>query len=59
MDNDELIATLEQTKQKSIEITEAIAQGTETAKEIEQARLGYAPVAKRGAILFFSMVGLS
>jgi len=38
LDNDELIATLEETKNKSIEISEAILIGEETSKEIEIAR---------------------
>ncbi len=59
LDNDELIATLEETKNKSIQIAEAILIGEETSKEIEAARQSYSPAAKRGAILFFAMVGLS
>jgi dynein heavy chain len=59
LDNDELIATLEETKNKSIEISEAILVGEETSREIEVARQSYSPVAKRGAILFFAMTGLS
>lgn len=38
LDNDELIQTLEETKTKSIEIEEAIAQGEITSKDIETAR---------------------
>jgi dynein heavy chain len=59
LDNTELIETLEKTKNKSREIAEAISEGEITQQEIEQARQSYTPVAKRGAILFFSMVGLS
>ena len=40
-------------------ISEALAEGERTSKEIEAARQSYNPVAKRGAILFFAMVGLS
>jgi dynein heavy chain len=54
-----LIFTLEQTKEKSIKIFEAIKEGEITSQEIEQARQSYSPVAKRGAILFFAMSGLS
>lgn len=59
LDNEPLINTLEETKKKSIEITEAIEVGAITQKEIDIARQSYNPVAKRGAILFFAMVGLS
>lgn len=38
LDNDELIQTLEQTKQKSIEIAEDIKTGELTSQEIEIAR---------------------
>lgn len=38
LDNDELIQTLEETKTKSVEIEEAIAQGEITSKDIETAR---------------------
>ena len=59
LENTVLIETLEQTKQKSIEIAEAIQIGEETGKEIEAARQSYNPAAKRGAILFFVMSGLA
>ena len=38
LDNDDLIATLEETKVKSTQISEAIKEGEVTASEIEQAR---------------------
>lgn len=38
LEDEELIQTLEETKTKSIEIEEAIANGEITAKEIENAR---------------------
>lgn len=59
LDNEDLIRTLEETKTKSIEIEEAIKIGEVTSQEIETARQQYAPVAKRGAILFFAMTSLS
>jgi len=59
LDNDELIATLEETKNKSIEIADALIIGEETSREIEIARQSYSPAAKRGAILFFTMTALS
>lgn len=58
LDNYELIQTLEETKNKSIEITEAIRIGEETSQEIDIARNSYNPAAKRGSILFFAMTGL-
>ena len=59
LDNEPLINTLEETKKKSIEITEALEIGANTQKEIDIARQSYKTVANRGAILFFAMVGLS
>jgi len=59
LDNDELIKTLENTKNKSVEIFEALKQGEITSQEIEQARQAYLPAAWRGSILFFCMTGLS
>jgi len=59
LDNEDLIQTLQNTKQKSIEIQEALEQGELTRQEIESARQAYVPVAWRGAILFFAMAGLS
>jgi len=50
---------LEETKNKSVEIAEAIKIGEQTSADIEQARNAYQPVAKRGAILFFAMSSLS
>lgn len=38
LDNDDLIRTLEETKTKSIEISEAIEIGEKTSQEIETAR---------------------
>jgi len=59
LDNDELIATLEETKQKSIFITEAIETAKTTKLEIDKQRNNFQPAAMRGSILFFSMTGLS
>jgi len=59
LDNDELIAVLEDTKTKSTLIAETITKGEETEKVIEEARCVYIPVALRGSILFFSMSSLS
>jgi len=59
LDNEELIATLDETKKKTILINEAIVEGEKTKEIIEEARQAYSDVAKRGAILFFSMRSLS
>ncbi len=42
-----------------MEIAEKLEASKVTAAEIEEARVRYSPVAKRGAILFFAMASLS
>lgn len=59
LENVTLVATLEETKQKSVEITNAIENAKITRAEIEKDRQAYQPVAQRGSILFFAMSGLS
>jgi dynein heavy chain len=59
LDNEELIATLEETKRKSVEITAKLDQAAFTKAEITKTRSLYSPVAKRGSILYFTMSGLS
>lgn len=59
VDNEPLIQTLDNTKSKATEISVAIANAKETAKIIDESRQSYKGVAKRGAILFFAMQGLS
>ena len=59
LDNEELISTLEGTKEKAIEIAEKLELAKVTSKEIERLRDGYRLAAKRGAILFFVLSGLS
>ena len=54
-----MIQTLEETKTKSIEISEAITIGEITKSEIEVACRSYESAAMRGAILFFAMSSLS
>jgi dynein heavy chain len=58
LDNDELIATLNNAKSKSIEIGEALETAKHTAEDIEKTRTLYEKVAKRGSILYFAMSGL-
>ncbi|KXZ49756.1 DHC2 protein [Gonium pectorale] len=59
LDNSELIATLESAKLKAVEIAEKLEASKVTAAEIEETRVRYSPAAKRGAILFFVIAGLS
>uniref|UniRef100_A0A7S4D2X3 Dynein-1, subspecies f n=1 Tax=Eutreptiella gymnastica TaxID=73025 RepID=A0A7S4D2X3_9EUGL len=59
LDNDDLISTLERTKESAADIAEKLEVAVATSKDIEVARLEYMSVAKRGAILFFVMDSLS
>ena len=59
LDNEELIATLESAKTKSVEISAKLAQARVTKENINVTRAGYTPAAKRGSILFFAVAGLS
>ena len=59
VDNVALIETLETAKTKSVEISLAIENAKVTEADIEQSRESYKEVAKRAAILFFAMQGLS
>jgi dynein heavy chain len=59
LDNEELIATLDSAKSKSVEISAKLSQAAVTKADINRTRAGYAPAAKRGSILFFAIAGLS
>ncbi|KAH8046311.1 dynein light chain binding protein [Aureococcus anophagefferens] len=59
LDNEDLIATLDETKTKAEEIKGKLEQSKFTKDEISKARSGYTPVAKRGSILYFVMASLS
>lgn len=59
VDNVPLIETLENAKTKAIEIANALDNAKVTSADIESSRESYKDVAKRGAILFFAMQGLS
>lgn len=59
VDNEPLIAVLEHAKTKSDAINEALIVAAATNEDIESNRDMYKPVAKRGAILFFALTGLS
>lgn len=59
VDNEPLIQVLENAKTKSDIINEALKVAAITNEDIESNRDMYKPVAKRGAILFFALTGLS
>lgn len=59
LDNQELIATLDHTKTKAIEIQNKLAIAKQTKDDISIARFAYKPVAKRGSILYFAEAGLA
>jgi dynein heavy chain len=59
VDNVPLIATLDNAKSKSVKIEQALITAKLTSENIDQSRESYKGVAKRGAILFFALQGLS
>ncbi|KAG5468030.1 hypothetical protein LSCM4_01117 [Leishmania orientalis] len=59
LDNDDLIATLENTKSSATEVEEKLRQAQETARTTEESRQQYRPAAKRGAVLYFIISQLS
>ena len=59
VDNEELIAVLEDAKSKSVKIANDLVNAKVTAEDIDANRESYKGVAKRGAILFFAVTGLS
>eukprot|EP01065_Artemidia_motanka_P041378 TRINITY_DN5358_c0_g3_i1.p1 TRINITY_DN5358_c0_g3~~TRINITY_DN5358_c0_g3_i1.p1 ORF type:complete len:4876 (+),score=1837.91 TRINITY_DN5358_c0_g3_i1:119-14629(+) len=59
IDNDDLIQTLEETKGSAEEIAKKLQDAKKTKDDIDRARQDFVPVAKRGAILFFCIAGLS
>eukprot|EP01059_Diplonema_ambulator_P016442 TRINITY_DN279_c0_g1_i2.p1 TRINITY_DN279_c0_g1~~TRINITY_DN279_c0_g1_i2.p1 ORF type:complete len:4165 (+),score=1710.28 TRINITY_DN279_c0_g1_i2:209-12703(+) len=59
IDNDDLITTLEETKSSAEDIAQKLESALITKKNIDIARQDYLPVAKRGAILFFCIAGIS
>ena len=58
LDNQELIATLENTKSTATEVQGKMREATKTKEQIGEARSEYKPVAKRGSILYFAEAGL-
>ena len=59
VDNDDLIRTLDHAKSKVDEIGEALSVAKITNEGLEKSRDSYRQIAMRGAILFFTMTGLS
>lgn len=59
LDDEELIATLQNSKATSAAVKESLEVSEVTEKEIDQAREGYRPCAKRAAILFFVLNDMS
>nr|CCC89964.1 unnamed protein product [Trypanosoma congolense IL3000] len=59
LDNDELIATLENTKSSATEVQQKLEQAKETARVTELSRQEYRPAARRGAVLYFVISELS
>eukprot|EP00958_Prasinococcus_capsulatus_P027403 scaffold5502_cov390-Prasinococcus_capsulatus_cf.AAC.6 len=59
LDNQELITTLEESKEKSTTIFGKLETAKETSTEIEVVRRRYTPAAQRGSILFFVIASLA
>ena len=59
LDNADLIATLDETKTKAVEISAKLEEASHTKEEISKARAAYTSVAKRGSILYFALAGLA
>ena len=59
LDNEDLIAKLEQSKKKADETAKKLKAATATRTEINLTRQQYTPAAKRGSILFFAMSGMA
>lgn len=59
LDDEELIDTLDQSKQTSVAIAERMAEAEKTAEMINENRENYRPVARRGSVLYFVIADLS
>lgn len=59
LEDEELIITLDQSKQTSITINERMAEAEQTAILISKNRESYRPVARRGSILYFVIADLA
>jgi dynein heavy chain len=58
-DNDQLLATLEETKTEAADIAAKLETATRTTQQLDQLCNEFIPVACRGSVLFFSMNTLS
>lgn len=59
LNDEQLIFTLDQSKETSLMINERMKEAEITSKEINISREGYRPVAKRGSILYFVVADLA
>jgi len=59
LDDEEIVLTLQRSKQTSEEVTQQLRVSEETEKKIDAARGHYKPVAKMAAVLFFVLVDLA
>jgi len=59
LNDEELIVTLDQSKQTSIAINERMVEAEKTAKMINENRENYRPVARRGSVLYFVVADLA
>ncbi|UJR10037.1 hypothetical protein I4U23_014260 [Adineta vaga] len=59
LDNTELIETLENTKTKVSDVIQALHLGERTRQDIENLRDTYRLAARRGAVLYFSLIQMS
>ena len=59
LEDEELIITLDQSKQTAISIGERKAEAEITSEKINATREGYRPVARRGSVLYFVIANLS
>lgn len=59
LNDEELIITLDQSKETSNSISERMLEAEETSKVINETRESYRPVALRGSILYFVIADLS
>lgn len=57
--DEELISTLENNKERSIEVAKKVERNTEIERDIDLIREVYTPVARRGSLLYFVIVDLS
>jgi len=59
LNDEELIITLDQSKETSIVINEKVAEAETTAKMINENRESYRSVARRGSVLYFVIADLA